>query len=89
MEIQDLYLSEPALVSNTGKLVEADWRFYPYLATSLDLIKHGTYSILTRALVLLAVTPKEEIAAFDSYDEKHNPLRISSRAGGSATLLFH
>ena len=86
LEIQDLYLSEPALPSNTGKLVEANWRFYPYLATSLDLIKPGTYSILTRALALLAVTPKEEIAAFDSYDEKHNPLRISPEQ--AAVLLY-
>ena len=86
LEIQDLYLSEPALPSNTGKLVEANWRFYPYLTTSLDLIKPGTYSILTRALALLAVTPKEEIAAFDSYDEKHNPLRISPEQ--AAVLLY-
>ena len=86
VEIQDLYLSEFALPSNTGKLVEADWRFYPYLATSLDLIKLGTYSILTRTLVLLALTPKEEIAAFNSFDEKHNPLRISPEQ--AAVLLY-
>lgn len=77
LEIQDLYLSDPALASSTGKLVEADWRRYPYLATALDFIRLGTYSIMTRALVLLAVTPEEEIAAFESYDEKNNPLRVS------------
>lgn len=77
LELQDLYLSDSALVSSTGKLVETDWRRYPYLATTLDFIKMGTYSIMTRALVLLAVTPKEEIASFDQYNGKHNPLRIS------------
>ena len=77
LELQDLYLSDSPMVSSTGKLVEADWRRYPYLATALDFIKMGTYSIMTRALVLLAVTPKEEIAAFDQYNERYNPLRIS------------
>ena len=86
LEMQDLYLSDPALASSTGKLVEADWRRYPYLATALDFIKLGTYSIMTRVLVLLAVTPKEEIAAFESYNENHNPLRISPEQ--SAVLLY-
>lgn len=86
LELQDLYLSDPTLTSATGKLVEEDWRRYPYLGTCLDLIKPGTYSVMTRALVLLDVTPKEEIAAFDRYDEKHNPLRISPEQ--AAVLLF-
>lgn len=77
LEIQDLYLSDPSMLSSTGKLVEMDWRRYPYLATDLDLVKSGTYSVMTRALVLLAVTPKEEIAAFERYDPKHNPLLLS------------
>lgn len=77
LELQDLYLSDPSLVSSTGKLVDSDWRRYPYLAAALDFIKMGTYSIMTRALVLLAATPKEEITAFEQYNEKYNPLRIS------------
>jgi hypothetical protein len=68
IELQDLYFSDNKMPSNVGKLVETDWRRYPYLATNLDLIMPGTYSILTRSLVLLAVTPKEQIAAFDRYD---------------------
>lgn len=86
LELQDLYLSDTMLPSSTGKLVEADWRRYPYLATSLDLIMLGTYSILTRSLVLLAVTPKEEIAAFNQYDPKHNALCISPE---QAAVLFY
>lgn len=86
LELQDLYLSDTALPSSVGKLVEADWRRYPYLAANLDLIKPGTYSIMTRALVLLAVTPKEELAAFDQYDPKYNPLRISAEQ--AAVLLY-
>ena len=78
LELQDLYLSDSSLVSSTGKLVEAGWRLYPYLATSLGFVKIGTYSAMTRGLVLLAVTPKDEIAAFQQYDEKHNPLRITA-----------
>jgi hypothetical protein len=86
LEIQDLYLSDKGLPSSTGKLVEADWRRYPYLATNLDLVKSGTYSVMTRALVLLAVTPKEEIAAFEQYDAKRNPLLLSPEQ--SAVLLY-
>lgn len=86
LEIQDIYLSDPTLASSTGKLVEADWRRYPYLATSLDFIKLGTYSIMTRALVLLAVTPKQEITAFGEYDNNANPLRISPEQ--AAVLLY-
>lgn len=86
LELQDLYLSDTTIPSSSGKLVEADWRRYPYLAANLDLIKPGTYSILTRALVLLAVTPKEEISAFNQYDQKHNPLRISAEQ--AAILLY-
>jgi hypothetical protein len=77
LEIQDLYLADNSLPSRTGKLVEADWRSYPYLGTSLELIKKGTYSALTRSFVLLAVTPREEFAAFLDLDRDSNPLRIS------------
>jgi hypothetical protein len=73
-------------VSCTGKLVEADWRRYPYLGTALDFVKAGTYSILTRALVLLAVTTKEEIGAFEQYNERCNPLRISAEQ--AAVFLY-
>ncbi len=86
LEIQDLYLSDRSLPSSTGKLVEMDWRRYPYVATTLDLVKSGTYSVMTRALVLLAVTPKEEIAAFEQYDAKNNPLRLSPQQ--AAVLLY-
>lgn len=86
LEMQDVYLSDSSLPSRTGKLVEANWRRYPYLATSLEIIKKGTYSALTRSLVLLAVTPKEEQAAFLSLDRRNNPLRLSEAQ--RAVLLY-
>jgi len=86
LELQDLYLSDPSLPSSTGKLVETDWRRYPYLAIYLDLVKPGTYSILTRALVLLAVTSKDEMSGFEKYDPACNPLRISPEQ--AAVLLY-
>ena len=86
VELQDVYLADKSLPSSTGKLVEANWRRYPYLGTSLELVKKGTYSALTRSLVLLAVTPKEEIAAFGELDREHNPLRISDSQ--AAVLLY-
>jgi hypothetical protein len=86
IELQDLYFSDNKMPSNVGKLVETDWRRYPYLATNLDLIMPGTYSILTRSLVLLAVTPKEQIAAFDRYDPNNNPLLMSAEQ--ASVLLY-
>ncbi len=61
LEIQDCYLSDRNLPSRTGRLVKSDWRNYPYLGTSLNLIKKGSWSAMTRSLVLLALTPKEEL----------------------------
>ncbi len=86
VELQDIYLADPSLPSSTGKLVEANWRRYPYLGTSLELVKKGTYSALTRSLVLLAVTPKEELAAFGELDRQNNPMRISDSQ--AAVLLY-
>jgi hypothetical protein len=86
VELQDVYLADKSLPSSTGKLVQANWRMYPYLATSLEIVKKGTYSGLTRSLVLLAVTPKEELAAFAKLDKQNNPLRISECQ--AAVLLY-
>lgn len=86
VELQDAYLADKSLPSCTGKLVQANWRMYPYFATSLEIVKKGTYSGLTRSLVLLAVTPKEELAAFSNLDRHNNPLRISDCQ--AAVLLY-
>jgi hypothetical protein len=86
VELQDVYLADKSLPSSTGKLVQANWDSYPYLATSLEIVKKGTYSGLTRSLVLLAVTPKEELAAFSNLDKQNNPLRISECQ--AAVLLY-
>ena len=86
VELQDVYLADKSLPSSTGKLVQENWRVYPYLATSLEIVKKGTYSGLTRSLVLLAVTPKEELAAFGNLDKQNNPLRISECQ--AAVLLY-
>jgi hypothetical protein len=77
VEIQDLYLADESLPSRTGKLVKRDSERYPYFGTTLDLVKKGTYSTLTRSLVLLAVTPKAEIDAFSQWDREHNPMKLS------------
>jgi hypothetical protein len=86
VELQDLYLSDPELPSSTGKLGGNSERFYPYLGTALDLIKPGTWSAMTRSLLLIHLTPKEEAAAWDSHQPRHNPLKISSE---QAAVLFY
>lgn len=84
MELQDLYLADPTLPSQAGKLVKNDWRKYPPLGVSLGLIRAGTYSANTRALSLLYFTPDAEQQAFLEYNPQTNPLRI----GRSQALLL-
>lgn len=84
MELQDLYLADPSMPSQTGKLVRNDGRKYPRLGVALGLIRAGTYSLNTRALSLLHLTPKTELQAFLEYDPGANPLRLTHAQG----LLF-
>ena len=86
MELQDLYLADPTLPSQTGKLVRNDWRKYPPLGVALGLIRAGTYSPNTRALSLLHFTAEAEIEAFLDYKPEANPLRLSR---AQALLLLY
>jgi hypothetical protein len=86
IEIQDLYLADARLASSTGKLGENSRRFYPYFGTALDLIKPGTWSAMTRSLLLAHLTSKEELAAWDNHNPTHNPLIISPE---QATVIFY
>lgn len=86
MELQDLYLADPSLPSQTGKLVRSDWRRYPPLGVSLGLIRAGTYSPTTRGLALLHFTPQTELQAFLDYRPEDNPLCLSPAQG--LLLLF-
>lgn len=79
MELQDLYLADPALPSQVGKLVKGDWRKYPPLGIGLGFIRAGTYSANTRALSLLYFTPAEEWQAFREYKPEANPLCLDAR----------
>ena len=86
IEIQDLYLADTRLPSSTGKLGENSRRFYPHFGTALDLIKPGTWSAMTRALLLAHLTPKEELSAWDNHNPAHNPLFISPEQ--AAVILY-
>jgi hypothetical protein len=86
MELQDLYLADPALPSQTGKLVRNDRRKYPPLGVALGFIRAGTYSPNTRALSLLHFTPETELQAFLDYQPEANPLRLSR---AQALLLLY
>jgi len=77
MELQDLYLADPMLPSQSGKLVKNDWRKYPQLGVNLGLIRAGTYSHNTRALSFLHFTPERELKAFLEYQPGTNPMRLS------------
>jgi hypothetical protein len=81
IELQDLYLSQPAIPSRVGRLVKDNWRRYPSLAINLGLIRKGTYSINTRGLSFLHFTPAEEFKAFNEYLPNNNPLVINSKQG--------
>jgi len=86
MEIQDVYLSAPAMPSRTGKLVAEDWRKYPTLGVHIGLIRWGTWSPLVRGVALLKLTPSEELAAFQDYRPAANPFVISRQ---QAMLLLY
>lgn len=80
MELQDLYLADPALPSQTGKLVQEDWRRYPFFGVSLGFVREGTFSINTRGQTLLhmiSITDETEFQAFQEYLPYHNPFRTS------------
>jgi hypothetical protein len=81
MELQDLYLSDPTLPSQVGKLVKEDWRKYPALGINLGLIRAGTYSANTRAISLLHFTPEVEIQAFQEYLPVSNPFHLDFKQG--------
>ena len=84
LELQDLYLADPLLPSQTGKLVRDDWRHYPPLGVGLGLVRAGTYSANTRGLSLLYFTSEGELEAFLDYRPETNPLHI----GRPQALLF-
>ncbi len=86
MELQDLYLADHTLPSQTGKLVRSDSIRYPPLGVALGLIRAGTYSPNTRALSLLHFTPEAELQAFLDYRPEANPLRLSQ---AQALLLLY
>lgn len=76
IELQDLYLADPVLPSQMGRLVEDSWHRYPAMGTNLGLIRKGTYSIMTRGISFLKLLMPEELDAFNKYDAEHNPLII-------------
>lgn len=86
MELQDLYLADPSLPSQTGKLVQNDGRKYPPLGVSLGFVRAGTYSPNTRALSLLHFTPEAELKAFLEYLPDANPLGLTR---AQALLLLY
>ncbi len=57
---------------------------FPYLGTSLELVKKGTYSAMTRSLVLLAVTSCRIVGVWQ-FDRSHNPFRISDAQGNGSS----
>jgi hypothetical protein len=79
IEIQDLYLADPTIPSQVGRLVEDNWRRYPALGTNLGLIRKGTYSLNTRGVSLLHFISNDELEAFNRYYPEHNPLLISEQ----------
>jgi len=73
LEVQDTYLASSALPSQTGKLVEGDWRKYPLLATQLGLVRRGTFSALVRGMAFLELCSAPETRAFERLQPECNP----------------
>lgn len=77
LELQDLYLSNPQLHSQVGRLAKEDWRKYPQLGLSLGLIRPGTNSRTTRAVSFLHLVSEEEQQSFIDFQPNANPFLIS------------
>lgn len=78
LELQDVYLSDTKMPSNTGKLYSYDCqRRYPYLLCSLGFVRDKSYSMLVRGKVILNFITKEEIEAFNTYSNSLNPLILN------------
>ena len=81
MELQDVYLADPSLPSQVGKLVRDNWKKYPWLGVNLGLIREGTYSINTRGLSLLYYVTDDEQHSFTEYLPNANPFKLSISQG--------
>lgn len=81
MELQDIYLADPCLPSQVGKLVKDNWQKYPWLGVNLGLIREGTFSITTRGLSLLYYVTDEEHHSFSEYLPNANPFKLSVSQG--------
>lgn len=77
IKLQHVYLSSEILPSRTGKLIYRDWRGYPYLISSLNLGRKGTYSLLVRGKVFLELFSQSELKAFSEPIPEVNPLILT------------
>jgi len=79
IELQDILLSAKEIPSKTGKLISDDWKRYPYLASSLGLVRKGSYSLLVRGKVFLEFVDWLEIDTFITGYKTLNPLNLSDK----------
>lgn len=86
MELQDLYLADDSMPSQTGKLVKNDWKRYTPLGVALGFVRAGTYSANTRAFSLLHLSSPEELQGFLEYNLEINPLLLNLKQ--SLLLLY-
>ena len=78
VELQDLYLSDPRVISKTGKLSYSDCqKKYSYLISSYGFARERSYSLLVRGKVFLEFVPIDEINAFNTYMPEYNPLFLN------------
>jgi len=78
VELQDLYISDPRVISKTGRLSYSDCqKKYSYLICSYGFVRERSYSLLVRGKVLLEFVPMDEINAFNIYMPEYNPLILN------------
>lgn len=77
LELQDLYLKNPELPSQVGRLAKEDWRKYPQFGISVGLIRSGTFSPTSRSYSFLHLVTEQEQKAFIEYSPDVNPFFTS------------
>lgn len=80
IDIQDCYLSDPRIPSQTGALAKSAFRdsLIPNLATEIGLLLPTNYSLTPLGQVLVHLIRPEESAALRQYDLNVNPFLLTT-----------
>ena len=80
IDIQDCYLSDPGIPSQTGALTKSAFRdsLIPNLASEIHLLHSNNYSLTPLGQVLIHLIGEEEASALRQYNQNVNPFLLTT-----------